>query len=111
MIAAAISATSETTGPAIAHNSFIEALDHLRDRQPALRSYQLDESGRLQGESVAPVEDMTDGVAALLIEALSLAERAGGPAPATTVEQVTRENRFLLQANGFFERFPFPVKV
>ena len=50
-------------------------------------------------------------VVELLFEGLTLAERAGAPAPAATLEQITRDNRFLLQANGFFERFPFPVKV
>jgi len=111
MVAAAITATGEATGPAVAHHCFVEALDQLRARQPALRSYSVDASGRLRGESVAPVEDMTDAIAALLFEGLTLAERAGAPAPAVTLEQVTRENRFLLQANGFFERFPWPVKV
>lgn len=111
MIAAAIATTSTTTGRALALSCFMEALEELRERQPALQGYHLDAAGRLEGDSVAPVADMTDGIAALLFEGLTLAERAGAPAPAVTLERITRENRFLLQANGFFERFPWPVKV
>ena len=111
LIAAAVSATSEATGRATALQCFADALDGLRERQPALRSYHLAETGRLEGESVAPVKDLTDAVAALLFDGLTRADNAGAPSPAATLEQITRDNRFLLQANGFFDRFPWPVRV
>lgn len=111
LVAAAISATEEATGPAVAHNVFAAALGQLRDQKPALQGYRLTETGRLEGESVAEPQELTDGVAALLVDALTQAERAGAPSPAATLEQISRDNRFLLQANGFFERFPWPVRV
>lgn len=111
MIADAIARTRDATGREVAHRCFAEAFSRVREQRPALRTYTLAENGRLEGDSVAPVEELTDAVAALLAEALAAAERAGAPSPASTLEQVTRPNRFLLQANGFFERVPFQVRI
>lgn len=106
LVAAAVNATGEWTGRALALQCFADALERIRHKQPALGSYRINEAGRLEGESVAQVEALTDGVAALLLDALTLADRAGAPSPDTTLERITRDNRLLLQANGFFERFP-----
>ena len=111
MVAAAIDATDEAVGRDVALASFHHALDALRDGRPALRDYRLNEDGRLEGDCLAPVGELTDAVAALLFEALTRAERSGAPAAAATLERISRDNRFLLQANGFFERFPWPVRV
>lgn len=106
MVAAGVNATAESTGRALALQCFADALERVRPGQPALRGYRISETGRLDGESVAQVRDLTDAVAALLLDALTLAHGAGGPSPETTMERITRDNRFLLQANGFFERVP-----
>ena len=111
MIADAIEQTSAATGRDAALRCFSDALTRLRERQPTLRSYTLAQTGRLEGDSVAAVEDLTDAVATLLADALAAAERAGAPSPAATLERVSRGNRFLLQANGFFDRVPFSVNV
>ena len=111
MIEAAITATSASTGRSAALGCFAEALDRVRPASPALIGYRLSEAGHLEGDSVAAVSELTDGVAALLLEALTIADRVGAPPAATTLEQISRDNRFLLQANGFFDRFPWPVRV
>ena len=111
MTAAALGSVSGATGPDVALRCFAEAFETLRERHPALQPFRLDEGARLQGDGIAPVADLTAGVAELLFEALSRAEQAGAPRAPAILEQVTRDNRFLLQANGFFDRFPWPVRV
>jgi len=111
LITAAIAATERTTGRDVAVGVFSSALEVVRSKQPALYGYALSAAGRLEGESVAPAEDMTESVAALLFEALTQAERAGGQKAALTLEEISRQNRFILQANGFFQRFPWPLHI
>lgn len=111
LVSAAVREIAQSTGRAVALQCFGDALARTRERQPGLRGFHLAESGRLEGESVAPVDALSDGVAALLVEGLSAGDEAGAPPPQATLERITRENRFLLQANGFFERFPWPVRV
>src|SRR5688500_10962166 len=82
MVAAAIAQTGETTGAAVALQCFADAFQRQRSRRPVLSNYRLDESGRVEGDSVSPVEQITDAVAALLLDALSTAEAAGAPSPA-----------------------------
>jgi hypothetical protein len=111
LVAAAIDATGRTTGRDAAVDVFAAALDGVRARQPALRDFALNDAGRLEGESVAPAEDVTESVAALLFDALTQAERSGAPSAVATLEEISRHNRFILQANGFFQRFPWPLHV
>ncbi|HUF13541.1 MAG TPA: hypothetical protein VMN78_10610 [Longimicrobiales bacterium] len=109
LITAAVSATSEAIEPALARKCFGDALTRLGEARPALRGYRLADNGRLEGESMAAVDDLTDSIAALLFDALGAADRAGAPSPPVILERITRDNRFLLQANRFFDRFPWPV--
>lgn len=109
LVATAVSVTSVATDPTIAVKSFGDALERLSADKAVLRGCRIAESGRLEMETVAPVAELTDGIAALLFEGLTIASRAGAPRPPDTLERITRDNRFLLQANGFFERFPWPI--
>lgn len=109
LVADALDAASETVGRQAAMGCFSQALERVRGRSQALTAYRLDERGRIIGESCAGASELTDGVAALLFDALSAAARGGGPDPAHLLRQVTHENRYILEANGFFERLPWPV--
>jgi hypothetical protein len=111
LVAAAVSDAAETADHGAVVECFREALARLREARPALRGYRLADSGRLEGESVAPVGDLTDAIAALLFEGLTQAARAGAPKPPEILERITLDNRLLLQANGFFDRFPWPVAI
>ncbi|HEX6588521.1 MAG TPA: hypothetical protein VF039_05815 [Longimicrobiales bacterium] len=106
LIADAIERTSGVTGRDTALRCFNDAFERLRERRPAMRSYRLAESGRLEGDSTAPVDELTECVASFLSDALTSAERAGAPAPADTLQHITRDSRLMLQSNGFFERIP-----
>lgn len=111
MIADAIEQTSSATGRDVAVSCFTDAFQRQRDRRPVLGQFRLEKTGRLEGDSVAPVDEITDAVAAVLSDALTTAELVGAPSPATTLEQISRDNRLMLQANGFFERIPFAVNL
>ena len=109
MMAAAVGTTGAAIGRDAATRCFADALERARQRHAVLRDYRLDEDGRMVGESCAGAPEITSGVATVLFDALTAAERAGATDPALTLQQLAHENRFLLQANGFFERFPWPV--
>lgn len=109
LVAAAIRATGEATGHDVALQCFNDALERMRIRRDGFGHYRLKADGRLDGESCAGAEELTEAVTMLLMDALSAADRAGAPSPAVVLERVTHDNRFVLQANGFFDRLPWPI--
>ena len=111
LIADAIEEAGAATGRDVALSCFTDAFQRQQSRRSVLVPYRLAENGRLEGDTVAPVDQITDAVAALLFDALSTAELVGAPGPAVIIEQISRRNRFLLQSNGFFDRFPFSIDV
>lgn len=109
LIAAAFERVAREVGREKAVQCFTGALERTRERRPALHGYRLDSSGRIVGESCASAEEITDGVVALLFDALTATEREGAATPPDVLRGLTHGNRFVLQAHGFFDRLPWPV--
>jgi len=108
-ISGALEALREPLG-AEAVRLFEEARTRAAEKHAALASYCVGPEGGVTGESVAEAEALTDAVAAWLLEALTAASRiAEGIDPAALLERVTYENRFALEAQGFFRHLPWPV--
>jgi hypothetical protein len=105
----AIRGTAPAVGMEAALALFEGALVATRARHPALAGFGLAPDGRVLGLTAASAEPLTEGVATWVFEGLMAAERAGGPDPARLLAEVTRDTRFALQAQGFFQRLPWAV--
>jgi hypothetical protein len=94
------------------------AMAVLRDKQglvaarlPTAAAFVVTDEGRIAGDPVATPDGLTAAVAAWVSEALAAAAQHDGVDPATIVERVGRDSRFVLQEQGFFERLPWAVAL
>jgi len=109
-VASALEALREPLGQETAVRLFEEARVRACARHGALVGYRLEANGTVKGESASDAETLTDAVAAWLLEALTTAHRVAKEVdPAGLLERVTYENRFALEAQGFFRHLPWPV--
>src|SRR5690606_13713085 len=109
-VAGALEALRDPLGVETTVRMFEEARTRAGAKHAALASYSVDADGVVKGESVADAEALTDAVAAWVLEALTTASRlADGVDPGALLERVTYENRFALEAQGFFRHLPWPV--
>ncbi len=109
-VSGALEALREPLGAEATVRLFEEARARAGVKHAALASYRVGPEGGVEGESVAEAEALTDAVAAWLLEALTTASRVAEDIdPAALLERVTYENRFALEAQGFFRHLPWPV--
>lgn len=109
-ISGALEALRDPLGAETTVRLFEEARARASAKHAALASYRVGPDGAVKGESVAEADALTDAVAAWLLEALTTASRvAEGIDPAALLERITYENRFALEAQGFFRHLPWPV--
>jgi len=109
-VGGALEALRETLGAETAICLFEEARLRAGEKHVALADYRIGPDGAVSGQSVAEAEALTDAVAAWLLEALTAASRlSDGIDPATLLERVTYENRYALEAQGFYRHLPWPV--
>jgi hypothetical protein len=88
-----------------------DAQASVRERFPPAAAFRLTEEGRVAGDPVASPDGLTDAVAAWLTAALVAGSRFDGVDPASVVERVARDSRFVLQEHGFFARLPWAVAL
>ncbi len=81
------------------------------ERFPAAAAFRLTDEGRVAGDPVASPDGLTDAVAAWLTAALVAGARFDGVDPASVVQRVARDSRFVLQEHGFFARLPWTVAL
>jgi hypothetical protein len=105
----ALQQTSRHAGMQAALEAFESAFVQVSARHPALDGYRLSPEGKVLGRTASAAEPLADGVAAWLFEALVSAQQHGGGEPSEVLAEITRDTRFVLQAQGFFRRLPWPV--
>jgi hypothetical protein len=80
-------------------------------QHPVAASFALTDEGRVSGDPVASPDQLTEGVAAWLTEALISASDHYGIDPGAVVERAARDSRFVLQEHGFFSRLPWALAL
>ena len=81
----------------------------VRGAHPAVSAFRLVEGGwALEGAVVTP-EELRDAVAAWIAETLAAAVTEETIDPAEMLQEVTRDDRFALTEEGFFDSLPWPV--
>lgn len=109
-VAGALGALRDPLGAETTIRLFEEARVRAGAKHAALASYSVGPDGAVKGDSVADAEALTDAVAAWLLEALTTASRlSDGVDPGALLERITYENRFALEAQGFFRHLPWPA--
>ncbi|MGH7475543.1 MAG: hypothetical protein ACRELD_04585 [Longimicrobiales bacterium] len=79
---------------------------------PELAGITLEETGEVHSgaEGVASADRLTAAYGAWIGAALQSGASAGAFDPAELVERVTRQHRFALERQGFYQRLPWPVQ-
>jgi hypothetical protein len=99
-------AGGDTAAALLRRSQEIAGADH-----PHLAAFHLPPEGGVAGDPVASPEVLTAAVAAWLTEVLIVAADDHGMDPATVVERVARDSRYVLQENRFFQLLPWAVTV
>jgi hypothetical protein len=108
-VADALKAVGRELGAEQAVACFEAAFIRVIASHPALEGYRLSPEGEVLGRTASAAEPLTDGVAAWLFEALTDAHQQGGADPTEVLADITRDSRYVLQAQGFFQRLPWAV--
>jgi hypothetical protein len=78
---------------------------------PCVASFTVTDEGRISGDPVDTPAGLTEGVAAWVTEVLIAASDHHGVDPASIVERVARDSRFVLAEHGFFTRLPWALAL
>lgn len=105
----ALEAAAADLGTEVAAKSFEAARRRARERYPTLIAFGVSVDGRVQAEpGLAGSDELTRAVAAWVAEAVSAVARETGRDPAELLRRVRAEQRYALEAQGFFAHLPWP---